>query len=135
MLSAMLRRAAPTIITRVADEAAASAGKPELRDVYVALMEACAPDTLDAIASNDRERARLLSTLVTTDVAGMPPVPPLARAGLVEIGLRLAYDIVARETATHPDGGLVESEFVVLAHQMRETLSAIAGGRGADAGF
>jgi hypothetical protein len=132
VLSAILRRAAPAIISRVADEAATAAGRPDVREAYVALMEACAPDALDAVGSNDRERARLLSSLATTDAAGAPPVPPLARAGLLEIGLRLAYDIVAREAAAHPDGGLIESEFIVLAHQMRDALAALAG-RGEDA--
>jgi hypothetical protein len=133
MLSAVLRRAAPSIITRVADEAATSAGRPEMRPAYVAFMEACAPDVLDAVASNDRERTRLLATLATTDVADTPSVPPLARAGLVEIGLRLGYDVVAREAAAHPDGGLIESEFMVLAHQMRDALATVAGKRGGSA--
>ncbi|HZP96993.1 MAG TPA: hypothetical protein VFC31_11720 [Candidatus Limnocylindria bacterium] len=75
---------------QVVDEAARSSGarQGDIR-AYEALMRQLAPAMLDAIAARDDERARAFTALATADIDGMRSVPPVARVGLLEIGLRL----------------------------------------------
>lgn len=125
-LSVILRSAAPLIIERIVAEAARSsgAGSDDVR-AYEALMRQLAPAILDAVAAGDDVRARTFGALATVDVDGMNRVPPVARVGLLEIGLRLARTEIEIASRGRPDGDGVVSELDVLAGQLRSALVAL----------
>lgn len=124
ILSAILRRAEPRIVGQIADEAARSVHAPETVAAYRAWMDSVAPIALDAIAADDAQRARLLAEFGTVDVDSLRTVPPVARVGLLEIGIRLAHEEIERETASRPDALEVQAEFRRFAEQLRLALTA-----------
>ena len=92
-----------------------------------------APAVLDAVGADDPQRTRAFVALAITEVDGMRPVPPVARVGLLEIGIRLAHEHVLASVKGRPDAGSINAEFDVLADQMRSALVALGGmSRGAD---
>lgn len=125
-LSVILRSAAPLIIERIVAEAARSsgAGSDDVR-AYEALMRQLAPAILDAVAAGDDVRARTFEALATVDVDGMNRVPPVARVGLLEIGLRLARTEIDVASRGRPDGDSVLRELDVLAGQLRRALVSL----------
>jgi len=127
-LSAILRPATPGIITRVVDEAARSSGA-HAEDIraYEALMLKLADDVLDAIGADDAQRTRTFVSLAITEVDDLRPVPPVARVGLLEIGLRLAREHVVASSKGRPDAASINAEFEILAEQMRAALVALGG--------
>jgi hypothetical protein len=129
-LSAVLRAATPRIIARVVLEAMHSSGAgPEDGRAYEALMRSLAPEVLDAVAANDADRARAFAALGTREIDGMRAVPPVARVGLLEIGLRLAREEVAAAARGRPDRERIERELAVLSDQMRSALLALGSRR------
>lgn len=126
VLSAIIRRAAPGIIDRIAEEAARSSrARPEDVARYRDWMNAAAPIALDAIAVDDAQRAGLMTAFAEVQADAVPPVPPVARVGLLEIGIRLAHEVVAAETAQRADAVEVELEFRRFAEQLRAALRAV----------
>ncbi|OLC58131.1 MAG: hypothetical protein AUH85_01475 [Chloroflexi bacterium 13_1_40CM_4_68_4] len=127
-LSAILRPATPGIIKRVVDEAARSSGAhPDDIRAYEALMRDLAPAVLDAIADDDAQRTRTFVALAIHEVDGMRPVPPVARVGLLEIGIRLGREHVVAAVKGRPDAASISAEFETLAEQMRSALVALGG--------
>lgn len=125
VLSAILRRAAPAIIALIAGEAARSnrAGPDDVA-AYTAWMNAASALALDAVAAEDTQRLRILASFAEIDVDSVRPVPPVARVGLLEIGLRLADAEVRQAVASRPDGADVHSEFRRFADELRAALKA-----------
>ncbi len=122
-LSAVLRPVTPGIIKRIVDEATRSSGAraDEVR-AYEALLLELTPTVLDAIAANDEQRARILSDLAIRQAEGklpVPPVPPVARAGLMEIGARLGFEAVSAAVAGRPDAMAIMGELEILTQQLR----------------
>ena len=124
VLSAILRRAAPRIIGQIADEAARSVHAPETVSAYVAWMNLVAPIALDAIAADEPQRARLLAEFAGVEVDSVRRVPPVARVGLLEIGIRLAHAEVEHESSSRPDAIEIQAEFRRFADQLRTALRA-----------
>ena len=125
VLSAIIRRAAPGIIARIAEEAARSnhAG-PDQVAAYTMWMNAAANVAIDAIAADDPQRLRILAAFGEMQVDTIRPVPPVARVGLLEIGLRLAEDEVQRAVASRPDSVDVHLEFRRFGEELRAALKA-----------
>jgi hypothetical protein len=122
-LSGILRPVTPGIIRRIVDEArrASGASPSDLRS-YEAMMLAMTPPVLDAIASDDKAREDLLAMLAIKQSEGalpLPPVPPVVRVGLLEIGIRLGRAEVAAATSDRADGSEIMREFEILADQLR----------------
>jgi hypothetical protein len=122
-LSAILRPAAPGIIRRIVDEAARSSGA-HADDVraYEALMLEMTPPVLDLIAASDEQRATALAALAVGQAEGrlpVPPIPPVVRVGLLEIGIRLGREVVTAAVAGSAQGPAIAHEFEVLAGQLR----------------
>jgi hypothetical protein len=122
-LSGILRRVSPGIIKRIVEEAARASGASadDLR-AYEAMMLAMTPPVLDAIAADDKARADLLVTLAIEQSEGaiaVPSVPPVARVGLLEIGIRLGRQEIVAATRGRTDAEEIIHEFEVLADQLR----------------
>ena len=122
-LSAILRPVTPGIIRNIVDEAArASGASPNDLRAYDAMMQAMTPAVLDVIAADDSARASLLASLAMQQAEGripVPPVPPVVRVGLLEIGIRLGRMEIAAATSARPDAKEIMREFEILADQLR----------------
>jgi hypothetical protein len=122
-LSAILRPAVPGIIKRIVDEAVRSSGasSAEAR-AYEALMLEMTPPVLDAIAASDERRLMVMAGLAQGQAEGtlpIPAVPPVARLGLLEIGVRLGREEVTAATRDRADGPSIMREFEILVGQLR----------------
>lgn len=127
-LSAILRTATPVILRRVVDEAArSSAATPDDVRAYERLLRELTPTVLDAVAANDEVRLRTFMSLRDTQFSNVKPVPPVARVGLLEIGIRLGSNEVANAVKGRTDAARIEQEFEILVAQLRGAALAFSG--------
>ncbi|HET7699682.1 MAG TPA: hypothetical protein VFM06_02310 [Candidatus Limnocylindria bacterium] len=128
-LSILVRRAAPEIVRALVEEAARStsadsATAAERRELLADRIARGLPVALDAIAADDVLRSRLLASLAERASANEPvAIPPLVRAGLVAIGLRLAREHLARAVAGEPGADGVLRELDTYAAAVREAIA------------
>lgn len=90
------------------------------------------PTILDLIAADDQTRARVLPALTLRELEDLhlPRIPPVARVGLLEIGIRLGRAEVAAAAQGRPDAAAILREFDAFATQLRAaTMSASRGER------
>src|SRR5437870_5607725 len=128
-LATILRRATPDIVVLVAQEAARSSGATITeRHAYEAFMSSAAAPILDVVTASDAERERAFTTFlprIALDRARA--VPPIARVGLLEIGLRLARTEIGRVATTEEERAGLERELGTLGDQLRGAISAMCG--------
>ncbi|HEY3217463.1 MAG TPA: hypothetical protein VGK15_00080 [Candidatus Limnocylindria bacterium] len=131
-LSTLLRLGAPEIIRMLAEEAAGAANAEGSRlhtsaDEYEAFLARLVPRALDAVGANDRERPAMLVSLARGET-GVPirPVPPVARVGLLSIGLRVSREHVERTVAGQPEAAAILKEFDDFARDLRAALAPLA---------
>lgn len=131
-LSILLRRTAPALTRALAREAARASQRDEaavdsLADRYALWIGRSTPRALDAIAADDVVRARLLASL-TTEVppGGVEPIPPVARVGLMRIGLRTAREHLRDATADEADAPRLMAEFDRYAEAIESALAPLA---------
>ena len=131
-LSTLLRLGAPEIIRMLAEEAAsaATAEGPGLRttaDEYEAFLARLVPRALDAVGAGDRERTVMLVALARGETGVViRPVPPVARVGLLSIGLRVSRDHVERTVAGQPETDAILKEFDMFARDLSAALAPFA---------
>jgi hypothetical protein len=130
-LSTIMRLGAPEIIRLLAEEAAAASnmeGSPRRSsaDEYEAVIARSVPRVLDAVGADDRARAQMLESLAQPgpEVA-VQPVPPLARVGLLSIGLKVSREHVERTVAGQPEAAAIVAEFDLFAAALRATASRL----------
>src|SRR6266852_2675522 len=109
-LSTIMCLRAPEIVRLLAEEAARASnmeGSPRRSsaDEYEALIARSMPRVLDAVGADDRARAQMLESLAQPTPVPVQPVPPLARVGLLSIGLKVSREHVARTVAGQPEAG------------------------------
>ncbi len=127
-LSILVRRAAPEIVRALVEEAARStsadsATAAERSALLAGRIARDMPVALDAIAADDVQRARLLSSLAEHMSADEPvAIPPLVRAGLLSIGLRLTRERLSRAVAGEPGADGVLRELDTYAAAVREAI-------------
>lgn len=127
-LSAILRVATPGIIRRIVEEAARSSGAtPDDVRAYERFITEMTPAVLDAVAANDEVRLRTFMSLADTQVSNIKPVPPVARVGLLEIGIRLGHTEVTAAVKGRSDATRIEQEFEILVSQLRGAALAFSG--------
>jgi len=131
-LSTLLRLGSPQIIRLLAEEAARAANAEDApvstsADEYEAYISRLVPRALDAVGADDRERAIMLASLAQTN-AGVPikPVPPVARVGLLSIGLRVSREHIERTVAGTPEADAILAEFDLLARDLRVASAPLA---------
>src|SRR5258705_13733832 len=134
-LSTLLRLGAPELIRMLAEEAASAATAegsphPTSADEYEAFLARLVPRALDAVGASDRDRAVMLASLAQgqTGVA-IKPVPPVARVGLLSIGLRVSREHIERTVAGQPEAGMILKEFDDFARDLRSALAPLAARR------
>jgi len=121
-LAAILRPVTPGILKSIVAEGAKSSGAtPQDLGKYEALMAQMTPPVLDLIAADDATRTRALQALTLQELEdiNVAVVPPVARVGLLEIGIRLGRAEVVAAAQGRPDGAAIIREFDVLATQLR----------------
>ena len=127
-LSAVLRTAMPTIVRRIVEEAARSSGaSPDDVRAYERVLLENIPPVLDAVAANDEIRLKTFMQMREMQLSGVKPVPPVARVGLLEIGLRLGHAEITERVKGRADALRIEQEFETLAAQLRGAMAAFAG--------
>ena len=127
-LSAILRGATPRVLRLILDEAArSSGGTPDDVRAYERVLNEMTPPVLDAIAANDEARLRIFMGLREMQLSGVKPVPPVARVGLLEIGIRLGQVEVTNAVKGRADALRIEQEFETLCSQLRGAAAAFAG--------
>ena len=128
-LASILRRATPGIVVLVAQEAARSSGATvDERQAYETFMSSAAAPILEVVAAEDREREHAFATILPRlALQRARTVPPVARVGLLEIGLRLARTEIARVAATDDDRAALERELAILGEQLRGAVTAMCG--------
>jgi len=129
-LSTIMRLRAPEIVRLLAEEAARASnmeGSPRRSsaDEYEALIARSMPRVLDAVGADDRARALMLESLAQPTPVPVQPVPPLARVGLLSIGLKVSREHVARTVAGQPEAGAILAEFDLFAVALRSALSGL----------
>jgi hypothetical protein len=130
-LSTIMRIGAPEIIRLLAEEAANASnmeGSPRRSgaDEYEALIARSMPRVLDAVGADDRARAQMLESLAQPAPAvPVQPVPPLARVGLLSIGLKVSREHVERTVAGQAEAGAILAEFDLFAAALRGALSGL----------
>lgn len=131
-LSTLLRLGSPQIIRLLAEEAARAANAEDAAvrtsaDEYEAYISRLVPRALDAVGADDRERTRMLASLAQTN-AGVPirPVPPVARVGLLSIGLRVSREHIERTVAGTPEADAILAEFDLFARDLRASAAQLA---------
>ena len=121
-LSAILRPVTPGILKNVVAEAAKSSGaSPQDLGKYEALMARMTPPVLDLIVADDVTRSRVLQALTVRELEDLqlPLIPPVARVGLLEIGIRLGRAEVVAAAQGRPDAAAIIREFDTFATQLR----------------
>jgi hypothetical protein len=127
-LSAILRAATPSMIRQIVEEAARSSGAtPDDVRAYERVLHDKIPTVLDAVAANDEVRLRTFMALRETQTSGIRPVPPVARVGLLEIGIRLGSAEVTNAVKGRADAARIEQEFETLISQLRGAALAFSG--------
>ena|SRR5438105_5284424 len=128
-LATILRRATPHIVVLVAQEAARSSGaSSDDRRTYEAFLASAAAPILEVVPASDAERERAFATALPRLVLQRARVvPPVARVGLLEIGLRMARTDIAREAASDDERVTLERELATLGDQLRAAVSAMCG--------
>ena len=127
-LSAILRASTPGIVRKIVEEAARSSGAtPDDVRAYERVLLEMTPPVLDAVGANDEVRVRTFMALADTQFSGVKPVPPVARVGLLEIGIRLGYEEIAERTKGRADALAIEQEFETLVSQLRGAVLAFVG--------
>src|SRR5438270_9820072 len=128
-LATILRRATPDIVVRVAQEAARSSGATiDERQAYETFLSAAAAPILDVVPADDGERERAFAAVLPRlALQRARTVPPVARVGLLEIGLRLARTEIARVAATDQDRAALERELAILGEQLWGAVTAMCG--------
>jgi hypothetical protein len=131
-LSTLLRLGGPEIIRMLAEEAATAASSqdapsPTSADEYEAFLARLVPRALDAVGAGYRYRPAMLASLARGET-GVPikPVPPVARVGLLSIGLRVAREHVERTVAGQPESDAILKEFDLFAWDLRAALAPIS---------
>ena len=121
-LSAILRPVTPGILKNIVAEAAKTSGSsPQDLGTYEALMAQMTPAVLDVVAADDVTRSRALQALTLRELEDLhvPDIPPVARVGLLEIGIRLGRAEVVAAAQGRPDGAAIIREFDTFATQLR----------------
>ena len=128
-LAAIVRRATPDIIVLIAQEAARSSGaSPDERRGYETFLSAAAAPILEIVDASDEERERAIaSALPRIALQRARAVPPVARVGLLEIGLRLARAEIARVADSDEQRVALEAELATLGAQLRGAVDAMCG--------
>jgi len=126
-LATLLRLAAPDIVRALAEEAARSVSSETSSvrsspDEYETWIARLLPRALDAVGAEDGERAQLLASLAQESGASVRVVPPVARVGLLSIGLRLARGHVERTLAGQPEAAAILREFDLFAAALRASV-------------
>lgn len=131
-LSTLLRLGSPQIIRLLAEEAARAANAADAplstsADEYEAFIARLVPRALDAVGADDRERASMLASLAQANT-GVPirPVPPVARVGLLSIGLRVSREHIERTMSGTPEAASILAEFDVFARDLRAAAAPLA---------
>ncbi|HKW77741.1 MAG TPA: hypothetical protein VJQ09_01505 [Candidatus Limnocylindria bacterium] len=127
-LSTLLRLAAPDIIRALAEEAARSTNaQGASADEYEVFLARFTPRALDAVGADDQRRSQMLAAMSMVD-GGVPvrPVPPVARVGLLSIGLRLGREHIEKITVGDPDSGAVLREFDLFGAALRASVAPLA---------
>ncbi len=134
-LSTLLRLGSPKIIRLLAEEAARAANAEDApqrtgADEYEAYIARLVPRALDAVGADDRERTAMLKSLAEANGGvAIRPVPPVARVGLLSIGLRVSREHVERTVAGSPEAAGILAEFDLFARDLR-AVTAPLGTRG-----
>jgi len=131
-LSTLLRLGSPQVIRLLAEEAARAANAEDAAvrtsaDEYEAYISRLVPRALDAVGADDRERTVMLASLAQTH-AGVPirPVPPVARVGLLSIGLRVSREHIEQTVAGTPEADAILAEFDLFARDLRASAAPLA---------
>ena len=131
-LATLLRLAMPDILQQVAEEAARSTNTVgavvrATAQEYEAWMWRYVPKAIEAASADDDQRAAILASfaLIETNPT-VRPVPPVARVGLLAIGVRLGREQIERLAGTSADAALVMSEFDEFVTALRASVSALA---------
>jgi hypothetical protein len=131
-LATLMRLAMPDIVRAVAEEAArstntASAVVRSTAQEYETWIWRFVPRAIEAIGSDDQHRAALLGSFAMVESPPtVRPVPPLARVGLLSIGLHLAREHVERLVGNTPEAADVLREFDLFDVALRASVAPLA---------
>jgi len=131
-LATLMRLAMPDIVRAISEEAArstntASAVVRATAQEYETFLWRYVPRTIEAIGSDDAERAALLGSFAMIETtATVRPVPPVARVGLLSIAMRLARDHVERLAGEGQEAEELLREFDLFAAALRASVAPLA---------
>lgn len=128
-LAVLVRRVTPDIVVLIAQEAARASGASlDERRSYEAFLSAAAAPILAVVEQPDAERERAFAAVLPRlALQRARVVPPVARVGLLEIGLRLARTEIARQATSDAERLALERELATLGDQLRGAVHAMCG--------
>jgi hypothetical protein len=131
-LATLLRLAMPDVLQEVAEEAARStnaAGAVVRANAqeYEAWMWRFVPKAIEAVSANDQQRASILASFAMVESSPtVRPVPPVARVGLLSIGVRLGHEKIARLAGEGAEADAVMREFDLFVAALRASVATLA---------
>ena len=131
-LATLLRLAMPDILQEVAEEAArstnaASAVVRATAQEYETWIWRYVPKAIEAVSADDEQRAAILASFAMVEAnPTVRPVPPVARVGLLSIGIRLAREQIEKLAGDSAEADPVLREFDLFAATLRTSVAPLA---------
>jgi hypothetical protein len=131
-LATLLRLAMPDILQQVAEEAARSTNTAgavvrATAQEYETWMWRFIPKALEAVSVDDQQRAAILASFAMVEsTPTVRPVPPVARVGLLSIGVRLGREQIERLAGDSPEAPEIMREFDLFVATLRASATALA---------
>ncbi|TMC55303.1 MAG: hypothetical protein E6J19_13310 [Chloroflexi bacterium] len=130
-LATLLRLAMPEILQQVAEEAArstnaASAVVRATAQEYEAWMWRYVPKAIEAVSADDQQRGAILGSFAMIESnPTVRPVPPVARVGLLSIGVRLGRERIEQLAGDSPEAAEVMREFDLFTAALRASVATL----------
>jgi len=131
-LATLLRLAMPDILQEVAEEAArstnaASAIVRATAQEYETWMWRFVPKAIEAVGADDQQRAAILASFAMVESnSTVRPVPPVARVGLLSIGIHLGRAQIERLAGEGPEADALMREFDLFTAALTASVAPLA---------
>jgi len=135
-LATLLRLAMPSILQQLAEEAARStnAAGAVVRTTaqeYENFMWRYIPKAIEAVSADDQQRATILGSFAMIEPNPTArPVPPVARVGLLSMGIRLGREQIVQLAGEGPDAAELVREFDLFVASLQASVGALVSARG-----